>query len=138
MSEHPDCALIRRGYEAFGKGDMEKLSSMMTADVIHHMPGNNPLSGHHKGREAVMDLYRRIAEETNGTFRVRLESVLADGRGHVMSFHTTFADRGDRGIEIHEGLFFTLVGDKITDIDGCTSDISENDAFWSQPLTAGR
>ncbi|MFD0379755.1 nuclear transport factor 2 family protein [Streptomyces sp. NPDC059525] len=131
MSEHPDCALIRRGYEAFGKGDMETLGGMMTADVIHHVPGTSPLSGHHKGREAVLDLYRRMAEETKGTFRVTLERVLVDGRGHAMSFHTTMADRGDRGIEIHEGLFFTIVGGKITDIDQCTQDIDESDAFWS-------
>ncbi|KJY30641.1 MULTISPECIES: nuclear transport factor 2 family protein [Streptomyces] len=131
MSEHPDCALIRRGYEAFGKGDMETLGGMMTADVIHHVPGTSPLSGHHKGREAVLDLYRRMAEETKGTLRVTLERVLVDGRGHAMSFHTTMADRGDRGIEIHEGLFFTIVGGKITDIDQCTQDIDESDAFWS-------
>ncbi|MEU8778159.1 nuclear transport factor 2 family protein [Streptomyces sp. NPDC048606] len=130
MSQHPDCALIRRGYEAFGKGDMEALGAMMTADVIHHVPGNNPLSGHHKGREAVLDLYRRLGEETHGTHQLELHSVMADGRGHAMSFHTQRADRGDRGIEIRQGLFFTIVGGKITDIDECTEDIEENDAFW--------
>jgi ketosteroid isomerase-like protein len=131
MSEHPDSALIRRAYEAFGRGDLETLGSLMTADVIHHVPGSNPLSGHHKGREAVLDLYRRLGEETNGTMRVHLDHVMADGRGHVMSVHTSMADRGDRGIEIREGLFFTIVGNKITDIDECTSDIEESDAFWS-------
>ncbi|MDD9381455.1 nuclear transport factor 2 family protein [Streptomyces sp. ZAF1911] len=131
MSEHPDCALIRRGYEAFGQGDMEKLSTMMTADVIQHMPGSGPLSGHHKGREAVFDLYRRLGEETNGTFNVHLDKLLADGRGHVMSFHTTRADRGDRGIEIHEGIFFTIVAGKISDLDVCTEDIEESDSFWA-------
>lgn len=60
MSEHPDCALVRRGYEAFGKGDMETLSSLFTADVIHHVPGSSPISGHHKGRENVIDLYRLL------------------------------------------------------------------------------
>ncbi|MGW0363297.1 nuclear transport factor 2 family protein [Streptomyces sp. NPDC002990] len=131
MSEHPDCALIRRAYEAFGKGDMETLSTMMTADVIHHVPGSSPVSGHHKGREAVLGLYRRLAEETNGTFQVHLETVLADGRGHVMSVHTSRGDRGDRGIEIREGLFITIIGHKITDIDQCTADIDEIDAFWA-------
>ncbi|MFF4320174.1 nuclear transport factor 2 family protein [Streptomyces sp. NPDC001568] len=131
MSEHPNCALVRRGYEAFGKGDMETLGSLMTADVIHHVPGNSPLSGHHKGREAVLDLYRRLGEETNGTLRLDLDRVLADGRGHVMSFHLMRGDRGDRGIELHEGLFFTIVGGKITDIDECVEDLDESDAFWS-------
>ncbi|WP_327306936.1 nuclear transport factor 2 family protein [Streptomyces sp. NBC_01298] len=131
MSEHPDCALIRRGYEAFGQGAMEKLSTMMTADVIQHVPGGSPISGHHKGREAVLDLYRRMGEETHGTMRLHLDKLLADGRGHVMSFHTTRADRGDRGIEIHEGIFFTIVGGKISDLDVCIEDIGEMEAFWA-------
>ncbi|MER5465348.1 MULTISPECIES: nuclear transport factor 2 family protein [unclassified Streptomyces] len=131
MAEHPDCALVRRGYAAFGLGDMEALGSLMTADVVHHIPGNNPLSGHHKGRDAVLDLYRRLGEETVGTMLIELEAVLADGRGHVMSFHTTRADRGDLGIEVRQGLFFTIVGGKITDIDQCTEDIDEEDRFWS-------
>ncbi|MFF8269181.1 nuclear transport factor 2 family protein [Streptomyces sp. NPDC016562] len=131
MSQHPDAVLVRRGYEAFAKGDLETLSTLFTADVIHHVPGNNPLSGHHKGREAVLDLYRRLAEETNGTFQAELHAVLADGRGHVMAFHTARGDRGDRGIEVQQGLFFTIVGGKITDIDACTQDIDEEDTFWS-------
>ncbi|MFI5665424.1 nuclear transport factor 2 family protein [Streptomyces sp. NPDC051704] len=131
MSEHADAALVRRAYEAFGKGDMETMGTLMTADVIHHVPGDNPLSGHHKGREAVLDLYRRFGAETNGTLRVELHAVLVDGRGHAMSFHTARADRGDRGIEIQEGLFFTIVGGKVSDIDECTQDIDEEDRFWS-------
>ncbi|WP_030198684.1 nuclear transport factor 2 family protein [Streptomyces sp. NRRL S-87] len=130
MSEHPDAALVRRGYLAFSNGDMDELSRLMTADVIHHVPGDNQFSGHHKGREHVLDFYRRLGQETNGTMQVLLESVLADGRGHVMAFHTVRADRGDRGIEIREGIFFTIVGGKITDMDQCTEDIDEENAFW--------
>jgi ketosteroid isomerase-like protein len=130
MAEHPDCVLVRRGYAAFGDGDAETLTSLMTTDVVHHVPGNSSISGHHKGRDAVLQLYRRFGELTNGTMQIQLEAVLADGRGHVMSFHTTRADRGDHGIEIREGLFFTIVGGKITDIDECTEDIDEEDRFW--------
>ncbi|MEU0395224.1 nuclear transport factor 2 family protein [Streptomyces sp. NPDC006208] len=133
MSEHPDCALVRRGYVAFVEGDLKTIESLMTADVVHHVPGHHPLSGHHKGREAVLDLYRRLGEETNGTMQVQLEAVLADGRGHVMSFHTSRADRGDHGLEIRQGLFFTIVGGKITDIDECTEDIDEENRFWGPP-----
>ncbi|WP_327322423.1 nuclear transport factor 2 family protein [Streptomyces sp. NBC_01210] len=131
MAEHPDCALIRRGYAAFGSGDMETLGSLMTADVVHHVPGSSPISGHHKGRDAVLQLYRRFGEETNGTMLIELEAVLADGRGHVMSFHTSRADRGDHGLEMREGLFFTIVGGKISDIDECLEDIDESDRFWN-------
>lgn len=131
MSEHPDCALVRKGYVAFSEGDMETLSSLMTEDAVYHVPGNNLLSGHHKGRDAILDRFRRMGEETNGTMQVQLDAVLADGRGHVMSFHTSRGDRGDHGLEIRQGLFFTIVGGKVTDIDQCTEDIDEEDRFWS-------
>ncbi|GAA4790734.1 nuclear transport factor 2 family protein [Streptomyces sanyensis] len=131
MSEHPDCALVRRGYVAFSEGDMETLNSLMTADAVYHVPGHNPLSGHHKGRDAVLDLFRRMGEETKGTLQIQVEAVLTDGRGHVMAFHTARADRGDRGIEVREGLFFTIMGGKVTDVDLCTEDLDQVDAFWS-------
>ncbi|MER6613098.1 nuclear transport factor 2 family protein [Streptomyces xantholiticus] len=130
MSEHPDCALVRRGYTAFVAGDMDTLSELFTADAVYHVPGNHILSGHHKGREAIMGHFRRIGEETAGTMQIQIDAVLGDGRGHVMSFHTARADRGDRGIEIREGLFFTIVGGKVTDIDECVEDIDEMNAFW--------
>ncbi|MFH8367719.1 nuclear transport factor 2 family protein [Streptomyces sp. NPDC018031] len=132
MAQHPDCTLVRKGYDAFSRGDMDTLGGLMTADVTHHVPGDNPLSGHHKGRDACLDLYRKLHEETGGTLRVDLEApLLTDGRGHVMSVHQLRADRKDRGLEIREGLFFTIVGGKISDIDECTADIDESDAFWS-------
>ncbi|MFD7444350.1 nuclear transport factor 2 family protein [Streptomyces sp. NPDC059909] len=131
MAEHPDSALVRRGYEAFGKGDWDTLASMMTADVVHHVPGDNPISGHHKGRDKVLELYGKVGELTHGTYRADLRTVAADGRGHVMAFHRTFAERGDRGIEMNNGLFFTIVGGKITDVDECVQDIDESDAFWN-------
>ncbi|MER7764250.1 nuclear transport factor 2 family protein [Streptomyces sp. NPDC097619] len=131
QSEHPDAALVRRGYAAFNSGDMAALASLMTADVIHHVPGGNPLSGHHKGRENVIGLYERIGRETGGTASVEVECVLVDGRGHAMSVHVFRGDRGDRGLEIRQGLFFTIVGGKITDIDECTADMGEEDRFWA-------
>jgi ketosteroid isomerase-like protein len=130
MSEHPDCALVRRGYTAFVAGDMDTLNELLTADAVFHVPGDHLLSGHHKGREAILGLFRRLGEETGGTMQILLESVLADGRGHVMAFHTVRADRGDRGLEMREGLFFTIVGGKVTDVDECVEDLDEVNAFW--------
>ncbi|MGP3923873.1 nuclear transport factor 2 family protein [Streptomyces sp. 8N616] len=131
MAEHPDCTLVRQGYDAFSRGDMDTLGSLMTADVVHHVPGDNIFSGHHKGRDACLQMYRRLGEETSGTMQVELENVLADGRGHVMSVHKVRADRGDRGMEMAEGLFFTIVGGKITDIDECVEDIDVQNEFWT-------
>ncbi|MEU6080036.1 nuclear transport factor 2 family protein [Streptomyces sp. NPDC047108] len=130
MAEHPDCTVVRQGYEAYTKGDMETLAGLMTSDATHHIPGQHRLSGHHKGREACLQLYARMQEETNGTFRVELQDLFADGRGHVISVHKTYADRGDRGVEMPGGIFFTIVGGKVSDLDECVEDIDVADEFW--------
>ncbi|WP_274560282.1 nuclear transport factor 2 family protein [Streptomyces spiramyceticus] len=130
MSQHPDTALVRQGYAAFSNGDMETLASMMTTDCVHHAPGQSQVSGHFKGRDNVLAMYGKLFELTGGTMRVELEGVYPDGRGHVISVHKIFAEREDRGIEMRGGLFFTIIGNKISDIDECVEDIDEADAFW--------
>lgn len=130
MAEHPDAALVRRGYEAFERGDMDTLASMMMADCVYHSPGSSQVSGHFKGRDNVFAMFDKVNELSGGSLRNELQGVFADGRGHVMSVHKMYAERGDRGIELRGGLFFTIVGGKITDIDECVEDIDESDAFW--------
>ncbi|QKW07990.1 nuclear transport factor 2 family protein [Streptomyces sp. NA04227] len=131
MGEHPDSTVIRKGYDAFNKGDMDALAGLMTADVVHHVPGHGELSGHHKGRDACIGLYRRMGDETAGKMRADLEAVCADGRGHVISMHRMHAERAGKKIDLQEGLFFTLVDGMISDIDECSADIEKSDDFWS-------
>ncbi|OKK02204.1 SnoaL-like polyketide cyclase [Streptomyces sp. CB03234] len=130
MSEHPDSALVRRSYAAFGKGDMETVGSLMTADCVHHSPGSSQVSGHHKGRDNVLGYFGKLSELSGGSLRVELKDVFVDGRGHAMATHKWFAERGDRGIEMKGGLFITIVGGKFSDVDECVEDIDEADAFW--------
>ena len=61
-------ALIRQGYEAFGAGDLDTLSSLMADDVVHAIPGNNRFTGEHKGRDALMDLYTELFTVSGGTY----------------------------------------------------------------------
>ncbi|WP_306314505.1 nuclear transport factor 2 family protein [Streptomyces hydrogenans] len=130
MAEHPDSAVVRRGYQAFSDGDMETLRSLMTSDCTHHSPGLSRMSGHFKGTDNILRHYGQLMEFTHGTFEITLHDVYVDGRGHAMSHHTWHADGLDRGLEMKGGLFFTLVGGKITDIDECVASIEESDAFW--------
>ena len=131
MAEHPHALLIRKGYEAFSKGDMDTLRSMMTSDASHHVPGNHPLSGDFKGLDTVLGYYARLMEQTGGTFKVELRSVLVDGRGHAVSLHHATARRGDKSLDEDGGIIFRIVGDKITDLDECVENIDVGDAFWS-------
>ncbi|MFF4504255.1 nuclear transport factor 2 family protein [Streptomyces sp. NPDC001401] len=131
MAEHPHAQLVRKGYEAFTRGDMDTLRSLMSGDATHHVPGTHPLSGDFKGTDAVIDMYRRLFEETNGTLQVELRNILVDGRGHAVSMHHFTAQRGDKRIDENGGIVFRIVGDKITDLDECVEDIDKGNEFWS-------
>ncbi len=64
---------VRRGYKAFGEGDMETLRSIYTPDVVQNQPGENQLSGEHTGVDNVLGLYGKLFELSGGTFAVTLE-----------------------------------------------------------------
>ncbi|WP_328770023.1 nuclear transport factor 2 family protein [Streptomyces sp. NBC_00286] len=131
MAEHPHAALVRKGYEAFQRGDMDTLRGLISGDAAHHVPGDHPLSGDFKGQDSIIDMYRRLNEETNGTMRVELLHVLIDGRGHAVTLHRFTAERGGKQLDENGGLIFRIVGDKFTDIDECIEDIERSNAFWS-------
>ncbi|MER5965180.1 nuclear transport factor 2 family protein [Streptomyces sp. NPDC002057] len=132
MAEHPDIAVVRQGFEAWTRGDMDTVGTLMTADCTHHSPGESQISGHYKGRDNILAMYRKMFELTGGRMRITMDSVSVDGRGHAVAANTFYAERGDRGIEMKGALVFTLVGGKITDIDECVADIEQSDAFWGR------
>ncbi|MFF5531617.1 nuclear transport factor 2 family protein [Streptomyces cinerochromogenes] len=130
MAEHPHATLVRRGYEAFLRSDMDALRGLMTADVTHHVPGSHPLSGDFKGQDAVIGRYGRLFQETGGSFRADLRSVYVDGRGHAVALHHITAEREGRRFRGDGCLVLRIVGDRITDIDECVEDIDKQDGFW--------
>ncbi|WP_031476900.1 nuclear transport factor 2 family protein [Streptomyces bicolor] len=131
MAEHPHAQLVRKGYEAFSRGDLDALSGLLAGDCTYHFPGSNPLSGDYKGRDAILDVLRRFFEETNGTLKADLRHVLVDGRGHAVSLHHSTAERRGKRVELEGGIVFRIVGDKATDLDECFDDLDALDDFWS-------
>ncbi|MBV7697662.1 nuclear transport factor 2 family protein [Streptomyces sp. TRM70350] len=131
MAEHPHATVVRKGYEAFTRGDMDALRGLLTGDCTHHVPGSHPLAGDFKGQDAIIDMYRRLFEETNGTIQVDLRTVLVDGRGHAVSVHRFQADRNGKHLDETGALVFRIVGDKMSDIDECIEDIEASNDFWS-------
>ncbi|MHC3467319.1 nuclear transport factor 2 family protein [Streptomyces sp. 7R007] len=131
MAEHPHAMLVRKGYEAFTRGDMDALRSLMAGDATHHVPGSHPLAGDFKGIDSILDMYRRLFEETAGTLNVELNRILVDGRGHAVATHRVSAERGGKRLDEDGCIIFRIVGDKVTDLDECVGDIDTSNAFWT-------
>ena len=128
MSANED--IVRRGYEAFGQGDMDTLRSLMTPDVVQSVPGNTPVSGEHKGVDAVLGYYGKLAEMTGGTLSADLQSVKDDGPDKVLAVHRLSAKRDGKSYDEVEKLHFTLSGGKISRLDEEHPDLAKFDAFF--------
>src|SRR5262245_34491927 len=72
-------ALIRRAYEAFAGGDTEGAIAACSKDIFWHVPGRGPLSRDYRGHAEVLGFFGHFMELSGGTFRLRVDDVLAKG-----------------------------------------------------------
>ncbi len=99
MTEHPNVERARRGYAAFGSGDLATLSELIADDAVWHAQGVGPLSGDYHGRDQVFGFFGRLAEETGGTFRLDVHDILANDE-HTAVLATLTASRNGKSIEV--------------------------------------
>jgi ketosteroid isomerase-like protein len=99
VTEHPNVEQARRGYAAFGSGDLATLSELIAADAVWHAQGVGPLSGDYHGRDQIFGFFGRLAEETGGTFRLDVHDILANDE-HTAVLATLTASRNGKSIEV--------------------------------------
>lgn len=121
--------IIRRGYKAFGEGDMETLGSLYTPDVVQRQGGNNQTAGEYKGVDNVMGLYGKFFELSGGTFAVDLKSLKTEG-DKVVTVHHATGEREGKTLDVDESIEFTFSGDKVSLLDVSSPDQAALDAFW--------
>ena len=128
---HPNEELVRKGYKAFGEGDMDTLRSLYAPDAVHSATGNNPLSGDYKGVDDILAYYGKLFELSEGTFAAELESTKVEGDDTVVATHRDKGRRGGKTLDQDETLTFTISGGKFTHLVEAHSDQASYDAFWS-------
>jgi uncharacterized protein len=69
MSEHDNQAVVKRGYEAFGRGDIEALLALLDENVEWVTPGPSdlPTAGRRRGHQQVAEFFRVV----NSVFEVQ-------------------------------------------------------------------
>ena len=101
MSEHPNIDLSRRGYAAFGSGDMETLTELIADDAVWHVSGRNDLSGDYKGRHAIFGLLAEVGERSDGTLSIEIHDILANDEHAVVLTSITAAGSHGRTLSIN-------------------------------------
>ena len=102
MSSQTDTATqvdrLRRGYDNFGKGDLEAIRADLAPDIVWHVGGNSPLTGDYKGIDDVFALFGRFFTETGGTLKNEVHDVLANETHGVVMFKQS-AERNGKKLE---------------------------------------
>src|SRR5436853_7653418 len=99
MSAQSNAEAMRKGYAAFSRGDMDALrNELFTSDIVWHQGGRNQTSGDYRGVDAVLGLFGKLFQLTDGTFRVEVHDVLAS-EDHAVVLARVHGQRGGKSVE---------------------------------------
>jgi ketosteroid isomerase-like protein len=121
--------LIRDGYEAFARGDIPAVLELLGEDITWHVPGRSPLSGDYRGHDDVLGFFRRSMELSEGTLRVALDEVVADGE-RVVAITTVSAHRNGRTLSTPEIHCWRVADGKAVEFREFQGDQQSEDEFW--------
>jgi ketosteroid isomerase-like protein len=130
MSEavHPNAALVRRVFAAFGQ-DAMAISAAFARDIVWRVPGNTAMSGEYRGRREVVEFLRRTGLETGGTYRSHLHTVFADDDWAVAIYRAT-GSRNGVDLDIEQALVIRVANGLWQDVTAAPLD-SAFERFWS-------
>jgi uncharacterized protein len=123
--------VVRRGYEAFNSGDIKALYELFDEKASWHTPGHNCVAGDHWGRAAVFAQFGRYGGETDGTFKVAVQQVLAGDDGCVVGLHRNSGQRNGRRLDVDCCIEFKVKDGRIVCGREHFFDLHAWDAFWA-------
>lgn len=128
--ESQNIAVIRRGYEAFAKGDIETLKTLFAADAAWHATATGILPGNYRGLQAILEFFGRLAHETQGSLRAEPQTMAASG-DHVLVLERDTGKRNGRTLDTRSVLAFKLNKGVVTEVADFPFDHPSVAAFWS-------
>ena len=127
MAEHPNATLVRRFYAMFSESDYyEKLTEIFAKDVVWHLPGRHPVSGDHRGRDAVFAAMRYF----DGSVALELHDVVAND-DHAVALLLATGERRGRQYRAREIDTFHIRGGKIVEFWSFSDDQRLTDEYWA-------
>jgi len=127
-AEHPNAALVRRVFAAFGK-DAMAVSAAFARDIVWRVPGHTVMSGEYRGRRDVVDFLRRTGLETGGTYGSRLHTVFADDDWAVAIYRAT-GTRNGIDLDVDQALVIRITDGVWQEVTAVPLD-SAFERFWA-------
>ncbi len=116
---HPNAELAERAWLAVAEADIETLETLWRPDIVWHVTADNPWSGDHVGRDAVLD-YLAAVGEAGESYEAHIEDILASD-DRVLIVSRVIARRGDRSVDTRQGLLAHIEDGRFSEV-------------WTMPL----
>src|SRR5262249_15958004 len=109
-------------------GNQDVIREAYSEDIVMHFAGNNPLSGTHRGPDAVIDTVRAMLERGP---QIEVETVLASD-DYILNFFRITSERDGKALDVVlAGVVKFNAEGKITEIWFLANDQRAFDQFWS-------
>lgn len=126
---HPNEDLVREGFAAFGRGDMEALDQLFADSATWHAAGDNPLAGDFSGKQEVFSNFARV-RALSDTFEQEIHDVLAND-DHAVALVKVRATRNGKDLEDNQVIVFHIEDRKVTSAWLHSYDYRKSDEFWN-------
>jgi ketosteroid isomerase-like protein len=130
QTAHANKALIERTYSAFAQGDIPTVLQALDNEILWHVPGRGPLSRDYHGHQEVLGFFQHFTQLSNGTFRIKIDDVLANEE-RVIVLVTESAEREGRRWSSPQVHAWTVHGGKAYVFWQYQGDQQTEDEFWS-------
>jgi len=127
---HPNEDLLRTGFEAFGRGDMDALRELFADDVVWHFPGKSQLAGEYRGKEEVLGFLGKSFELSGGTLKLEIHDILANDEHGTVLTHVT-GQREGKSLDDNSVQVFHIRDGKVSESWIHPGDLYAGDDFWS-------
>jgi uncharacterized protein len=126
---HPNEDLARKGYAAFGSGDMDTLNEIFADDLVWHVGGKSSLAGDYRGKDAVFGFFAKTMELSSGTFRLDIHDILAND-DHIVALTTTTGEHDGKSLHDNGVQVLHVKDGKVTESWFHPGDQQAVDEFW--------
>ncbi|HEY6875961.1 MAG TPA: nuclear transport factor 2 family protein [Candidatus Dormibacteraeota bacterium] len=87
-------AMARKAYQAFNEQHLDDALDTIDDDVVWHNGGENPVSGEFHGKQAVIEMFIKFAQLTEGTYEADIHDILASDEHTVVLGTATVTRHG--------------------------------------------
>ena len=132
MNEHPNAITIKRGYEAFLKGDIDLIRQLMADEIVWHSLGDNIVTGIYNGKAEVVSFFGKLIMEAEGTMNLEIHDVVANDERAVILTRFS-AERNGKKLDVKTAYVYELnaLGRVVAAYGPYSDETNTIDDFWS-------